>query len=799
MPVMGPRALALGIVACVIGMCATPASAAFPGRDGKLVVATGTGLELVAPATGAAIAICTNATLCGRPTQPRFSPNGRAITFIDATSHRLVVVAAGGSCLWCLLGARLTTISGTRPAFTADAQSATIARSGLWSVPLTVGRARRVVTGAVEDAVWSARGLVAVVRGGWIWVGRPGRGKLRRLARGRLPSFSPDGARLAVVRGGYVWVVRVADGRARRLVRGGAPAWSPSGGRIAYLAPGGAVEVIGVSGGRPRRVGVVNGTALDWQPLVRPARQSCAPPRGATVLASSPEAIVFSQRPASSSGQPVFYGCLWALGRTRVLLDTAQAGYFYRLVAVRLAGRFAALEPWFDSPEYISFGASVYDLSTGHEEPLGGVGWDWNVQPLVGGVDSLTLDSSGFAAWRETTGPQGQGITALSCPSASLCVAGDGGGDILSSADPRGGPTAWSRVPALSQQSIAAVSCASIALCAAVGVQGDILTSTNPAGGAGAWAKTTPGSGTHLHAIACPSASLCVAGGGGATAHPGSIILTSTDPTGGANAWRGTQIAAGDELVNAVACPSVSLCLAATNTGDVFTSTSPTVGASAWTKVAVDPGISFNAISCPSVSLCIAIDNDIRGYGIGSILATASPAGGAGAWSKSTIERGAQYHPGTLGPLSCPSVALCVAVDSAGTVFTSRAPTGGASAWTKATVDQGNLFGNGLEAVSCPSVSLCVAGDESGRILTSTAPSGGATTWTSRPVAFPGCPPPEAPCVSEQLFARDDNGIRTIDRAPSGGGSVIGDVALTGDALTLTWTHDGVANALTLR
>jgi Tol biopolymer transport system component len=194
---------------------------------------------LVAPGTGAARSICTSVVLCGHPTQPHFSPDGRAIAFVDTTSRRPVVVAADGSCLWCLLGAPLTIVAGSEPAFTPGGQGVTVVRNGLWRISLTGGAARRLVKGRVDGAVWSSRGVVALVRRGWIWVGRPSRGKLRRLARGSAPSFSPDGMRLALARDGSVWVVRVADGRQRRLVRGRRPAWSPNGRQIAYGRGGG--------------------------------------------------------------------------------------------------------------------------------------------------------------------------------------------------------------------------------------------------------------------------------------------------------------------------------------------------------------------------------------------------------------------------------------------------------------------------------------------------------------------------------------------------------------------------------
>ena len=317
--------------------------------------------------------------------------------------------------------------------------------------------------GAGARRVWSSRGLAAVVRGGWIWIGRPDHGKFRQLAQGGSPSFSPDGARLAFAYHGYVLIVRVADGSERRLVRGGAPAWSPDGLQIAYIASGGAVEIVAVHGGRSRRVGSVSGTALDWQPLPSSRGRACQRPAHATVLASTPEAVVFSQR-----GER-FYGCLKALGVTRLLLDTnTQSAFGGTLTAVRLAGRFAALVPEYFN-QYANWeDETLYDLSSGKTTLLAEVAWDCSLgcppSNNIAGLDSLALDSSGFAAWREISEPIPAMLTALSCPSASLCVAGDNAGNILTASDPVAGPGAWSIAVADQGQGIVGVSCPSVSM-----------------------------------------------------------------------------------------------------------------------------------------------------------------------------------------------------------------------------------------------------------------------------------------------------------------------------------------------
>ena len=768
----------MGVVVGAVGVCAPSAWGAFPGRDGDLVVATANQIELVAPGTGDARSICGDVVLCGHPAQPTVSPNGRAIAFVDTASHHPVVIAADGSCLWCLLGSPLTKVAGSGVAFTADGRAVTVVGRGMWAnglvgVSLTgAGGGRLLVKGPVEGAVWSSRGLLALARGGWIWVGRPGHGRLRRLARGGLPSFSPDGSRVALVRGGSVWIVRVRDGAGRRLITGAAPAWSPSGRRIAYLGPGGAVEIVEAGGGRPRHVGAVHGRALGWQPLPASATRSCSRPPGSTVLASDRQAVVFSHP------RLVVYGCLKAVGIRRVLFD-ARNCYCGPMMAVRLAGRFAALESENGKPPTVFESDSLYDLANGKSTHLATAAVQTDTRDPDHALDSLALDSSGFAAWRETVKPLPVGLTAISCPVASLCVAGDQVGNILSSTNPAGGGGAWSTTALPLSPAIGGVSCPSVSLCAAVGAN-HVLTATNPSGGTGAWTTTVLGGDPGLTAISCPTVSLCVAVGGGPTILK---VLTSPNPTGGASSWTTASIPFDRGDLNAVSCPSASLCVAATDSGAVLTSTNPAGGAGAWTQTTIDPGGFLNGVSCPSVSLCVAVDSS------GNALTSTNPAGGASTWTTANIDPG---HP--ILAASCPSVSLCVAVDLAGNVLASTDPTAGAGAWARTPIDR--VYAT---AVSCPSVSLCVAGDEAGNILTSSDPAAGASAWASAAVDVPGCQAQAAPCISEQLYAHDDQGTRVIDTVPPGRGNSIGNVALAADPPVLSWTHGGTHRQLRLR
>ena len=111
------------------------------------------------------------------------------------------------------------------------------------------------------------------------------------------------------------------------------------------------------------------------------------------------------------------YGCLKALGRARLLPDTSGC-YCGPVTAVRLAGRFAALQAEFGKPPMVSESDTLYDLSS--DKPTGLVSVPLQTpQGSPGyGLDSLAIDSSGFAAWRETVRAP-LGIVAVSCPSES--------------------------------------------------------------------------------------------------------------------------------------------------------------------------------------------------------------------------------------------------------------------------------------------------------------------------------------------------------------------------------------------
>jgi hypothetical protein len=121
----------------------------------------------------------------------------------------------------------------------------------------------------------------------------------------------------------------------------------------------------------------------------------------------------------------------------------------------------------------------------------------------------------------------------------------------------------------------------------------------------------------------------------------------------------------------------------------------------------VDGTTSIFGVSCPSVTLCVAVDNS------GNVITSTNPTGGTGAWTVANVAGG-----NGLSAVSCTSTTLCVAVDVLGNAFSATNPTGGASAWTATslhTLDSPS-------GVSCPVVGLCVEVDLAGYVAVGTSP-----------------------------------------------------------------------------
>lgn len=278
------------------------------------------------------------------------------------------------------------------------------------------------------------------------------------------------------------------------------------------------------------------------------------------------------------------------------------------------------------------------------------------------------------------------------------------------------------------------VSCPSESFCVAVGAFDTVAFSESPTEDADRWQVDRPSYAEpnqaclergesvdfcsrprgSLNAVSCPTESLCVAVG-----YEGSVF-TSTDPADGA--WSVSDLNeahGGATHLTGVSCPSPSLCVAVSggsnnvNGGRVLTSTDPPLGS--WRVTEIDSSLDFRSVSCGSVSLCVAV---ARG---GRLFTTTDPTGGVAAWKDAATPGG----PGDLEGASCVSNLLCAVGNQTGNVLTSTDPAGGGSAWGEA-----NAGGSvQITGVSCPTTAACVAVDNNGDVLTSTDPTGGPGSW----------------------------------------------------------------------
>jgi hypothetical protein len=226
---------------------------------------------------------------------------------------------------------------------------------------------------------------------------------------------------------------------------------------------------------------------------------------------------------------------------------------------------------------------------------------------------ATTRPLGGADAWSvsETLGLGSPGLSALACPSAKLCVGVTEGG-IQTSTHPTVSVSNWKTV--LSPVEFpSTISCPAASLCVAGGYTGRIATSTTPTGDTKAWkvahidnAPPTDIQYLGRHAsitdVVCPTTRLCVA------LDDGGNVLTSTNPTGGARAWKRGHLRLTAGLFD-LNCPSAAMCVAIATNGDAVTTTNPTGGPSSWTLTPLDPLHQLTALACPTMSRCIAGDD----------------------------------------------------------------------------------------------------------------------------------------------------------------------------------------------
>ena len=179
-----------------------------------------------------------------------------------------------------------------------------------------------------------------------------------------------------------------------------------------------------------------------------------------------------------------------------------------------------------------------------------------------------------------------------------------------------------------------------------------------------------------LNDVACPSAAVCVAVGSygsGPSGYGQGLLLTRSG-----SSWTATEapLPAGTSAnrnaeLSSVACPSAAVCVAAgsyTDSSGHGQGVLLTGHGSSWvaTKAplprdaAVDPAISFAAVACPSTTVCVAASSYTDSSGVEQGLLVT---GHGTTWSatKAPMPAGAAARPLVgLSHIACPSATLCV-------------------------------------------------------------------------------------------------------------------------------------------
>lgn len=325
----------------------------------------------------------------------------------------------------------------------------------------------------------------------------------------------------------------------------------------------------------------------------------------------------------------------------------------------------------------------------------------------------------------------GGALTAVSCPTTTLCVASGHAGSVekggrpmvAASSRPELGTASWSSAVAFGSDGDAVhdLACLGSSFCVAVGqTPGSdgkprqlFMYTGNPLGGGATWTHESGDYGV-LDAVDCATTSLCVASGLG---DAGQYMLGTNDPRGGPAAWRLTESHQTSGLTDkpsksGVDCPTANLCVTASQTGVIRTTTTPLAGP--WREEKLSRGLA--AISCAGEAFCAA-------FGSYNSVATSPAPRTAGTWSALTpLSNGA-------GAASCPTAQFCIVTNSQGLVGSSRAPATKAWAWqnpydydecARLRCPPRGPVHPALTDVACPTTRLCAAVDDNGSVLTAT-------------------------------------------------------------------------------
>lgn len=381
-------------------------------------------------------------------------------------------------------------------------------------------------------------------------------------------------------------------------------------------------------------------------------------------------------------------------------------------------------------------------------------------------------------------------------------------GLVSESAD--GGRT-WRAVSLGDGIALSGASCAPANGCLAAGTTGDGAPVLALGGIGRAWRESYVGPGTNWSALACPSTRHCVAVSGAAVAPVSAHVATSDD---GGKRWSLGRLPAGVLGITALSCPTLRHCLAiaevpapralSSQVADVAAFASSDDGGYRWRlDVLKAPPDTLDALSCPSASICFAVGATAGASGLVQHDVVVKTTDGGAEWSVERIPAfppepplgasGSSFAGGGLTSISCFSVRHCVSGGPAGVLETNDGTDWRVFATTPGPGHGGTLADgilvNQLQLLVCPTPSRCIGAltNNNGLALLHVSTDGGRV-WqrATSPATFV---PSDITCpaISECLAAGSDvhggavlesfDGGRRWSAAPlptNGGASVAG-------------------------
>lgn len=308
------------------------------------------------------------------------------------------------------------------------------------------------------------------------------------------------------------------------------------------------------------------------------------------------------------------------------------------------------------------------------------------------GVGALRTMDGGTNWTTQTIGKDNGYLDAVDCLTVNLCQGVGDYGDYVQGVRTTNGGATWAESLFPTQDRMTAVDCPSASVCTSISYAPGAVYHTSDGGLK--WAlQTIPNPATiYPTALACPSISVCMVYGGATGAI---YFLRTTD--GGAR-WVSEKLPENVGELDDLACPTTSYCVAlgqrAVSSGSVIlgprlasapeaAASTPndivirtTDGGAHWvlTNVPGTPNVTFGAISCPTPSVCEAAgvpSGDVSQSGYTTTGSTAALAlmfrttDGGATWYAQGLPAGV----GSISSISCPTSSACTAVGSSNTAY----------------------------------------------------------------------------------------------------------------------------------